>query len=362
MLIYWLLPMILLLGVITSYEDIKYGKIRNKWIFLALIYAFIVYHILFFFHNVYFLTVNNFYILIANGILSIVVGAILWRLGMWTAADAKLFFAFMILLPPALSFGRVNFYFFDYLVNTFIPLGIYLVFSTLEKTSFSSKINHVKEILKIRKLFPIALFIFVLTWPLSILARYIEVEEFSLLFVLIVALLVNKRKMLYAKNGLIVLGTFSIIRLFFDPTILFFTTWISFFWIIFIFVLVRFFLIGLSYEAFTKPIPFKSLKPGMVAAEIILKKGKIYKKEKVQYGFHRGMPMQEMNYLFKPSSVGLTKVDIKHIKSLSTKMKINDLRIQETISFAPFLFIGALLQLFLNGNVVTYIGVLIALL
>ena len=39
MLIYWFLPMILLLGIVTSYEDIKFGKIRNKWIILALAYS-----------------------------------------------------------------------------------------------------------------------------------------------------------------------------------------------------------------------------------------------------------------------------------------------------------------------------------
>ena len=35
MLIYWFLPMILFLGIVTSYEDIKFGKIRNKWVISA---------------------------------------------------------------------------------------------------------------------------------------------------------------------------------------------------------------------------------------------------------------------------------------------------------------------------------------
>ena len=40
----WLfLPAILFLGATTSYEDIKHGKIRNKWIISAIVYAAIVY-------------------------------------------------------------------------------------------------------------------------------------------------------------------------------------------------------------------------------------------------------------------------------------------------------------------------------
>ena len=35
-----LLPVIIILGIVTSYQDIKFGKIKNKWISLALIYSF----------------------------------------------------------------------------------------------------------------------------------------------------------------------------------------------------------------------------------------------------------------------------------------------------------------------------------
>lgn len=39
MLIYWFLPMVLFLGIITSYEDIHSGKIRNKWIIAGFVYV-----------------------------------------------------------------------------------------------------------------------------------------------------------------------------------------------------------------------------------------------------------------------------------------------------------------------------------
>ena len=31
MLVYWFLPMVLFLGIVTSYEDLKFGKIRNSY-------------------------------------------------------------------------------------------------------------------------------------------------------------------------------------------------------------------------------------------------------------------------------------------------------------------------------------------
>jgi len=41
--LWFFLPGILILGSITSYEDIKFGKIRNKYIIAALAYAVLVY-------------------------------------------------------------------------------------------------------------------------------------------------------------------------------------------------------------------------------------------------------------------------------------------------------------------------------
>ena len=41
-LINYFLPAIIALGVITSYEDLKYGKIKNKYVISSLIYSLIV--------------------------------------------------------------------------------------------------------------------------------------------------------------------------------------------------------------------------------------------------------------------------------------------------------------------------------
>ena len=45
--ILYFLPMIIFLGIVTSYDDIKTGKIRNKWIAFALAFSAVMNIILF---------------------------------------------------------------------------------------------------------------------------------------------------------------------------------------------------------------------------------------------------------------------------------------------------------------------------
>jgi len=85
------LPAILFLGIITSYEDIKSGKIRNKWIMSALIYAVLVNVVLVLFYP----SKNGIHLpylieLTTNSLFSVVLGFGLWYLGIWTAGDGKL--------------------------------------------------------------------------------------------------------------------------------------------------------------------------------------------------------------------------------------------------------------------------------
>jgi len=90
------LPMILFLGAVTSYEDIKQGKIRNKWILIAFAYALLANILIFWVlanspaqapRLAYFIELG---ITVA---ISLLLGFIMWWIGLWTAGDAKLFAA-----------------------------------------------------------------------------------------------------------------------------------------------------------------------------------------------------------------------------------------------------------------------------
>ncbi|MGM5483194.1 MAG: hypothetical protein ACQESF_07045, partial [Nanobdellota archaeon] len=111
-LLWFQLPMILLLGVVTSYTDIKFGKIRNKWILIALAYGTAIYFGAFLLHH---LTASSlkltlivdgkeeiysfFLQTLSNFLVSLLVGVLLWLYRMLSAADAKLYIAFSLLTP-----------------------------------------------------------------------------------------------------------------------------------------------------------------------------------------------------------------------------------------------------------------------
>ncbi|MBI2646715.1 MAG: prepilin peptidase, partial [Deltaproteobacteria bacterium] len=97
--LYYFLPAILALGIITSYEDIRYGKIRNGWVIFALVYAIIIYSALII--NAYFIgKVNTPYLieLMANIGFAVIAGFSMWYFGLWTAGDVKLFIAYSAII------------------------------------------------------------------------------------------------------------------------------------------------------------------------------------------------------------------------------------------------------------------------
>src|SRR3989338_10399892 len=95
--LYLFLPAIIALGLITSYEDVRCGKIRNKWLLISLTYFAIALVIT--------LVLNasswKGYLLVTatNALISLVAGFLLWNYGIWSAGDAKLFFVFNLLMP-----------------------------------------------------------------------------------------------------------------------------------------------------------------------------------------------------------------------------------------------------------------------
>lgn len=148
--------MLFFIGLVTSYEDIKYNKIRNKWItlglywglgalFLFLIWYFLAPSLTAFYHSkilklpasaplmVY--TFNLPFLLksFLNFIVAAVVSFIMWRANSWAAGDAKLFIVYSLLVP---LFHYQKSYLpvfpsFVLLVNIFIVYLIYFLFSAV---------------------------------------------------------------------------------------------------------------------------------------------------------------------------------------------------------------------------------------
>lgn len=155
------LPIICLIGIITSLEDISFSKIRNKWIVSGLISAFFVYFLSWVFYlysynfqlyeimkaSLYY--ISDFDKWVINLFISFLVGYLFWRIKIWGAGDAKLFICYASLIPLK-QYSKVYFgyYFasFELLMNIFIPAACLILFrSVIYFIIFLKKSNFFKD-------------------------------------------------------------------------------------------------------------------------------------------------------------------------------------------------------------------------
>lgn len=141
---YLLLPVLFLIGIATSYQDIRYGKIKNNWIINGLVWGLGVYIALYIWillsgHSDIIPKAGD-YIAYAylnqallNALISLALGYAGWYFDMLSAGDAKLFFIFSLLLP--LTFYSNTYWVlypsFALLLNIFIPVMLYLLLHSL---------------------------------------------------------------------------------------------------------------------------------------------------------------------------------------------------------------------------------------
>ena len=128
------LPIIFFIGAVTSWEDYRSGKIRNKWIKLGFYYGLAMFTLLFAFSL--FTNIGTFILPFAylkdvlyNSLLAIVLGYWLWKMKLISAGDAKLFFVFSFLLPLKYYWGSYLHIFpsFVLAVNILLPVFFFIM-------------------------------------------------------------------------------------------------------------------------------------------------------------------------------------------------------------------------------------------
>lgn len=134
--ILFLVPLFIV-GIISSYTDIKYGKIYNRLILWALIYGLGLICILFIYNALFLYQFENLVYLslvLLNALLSLITSYVLWHNRLWSAGDAKLFTIYALLLPLSFYDNYYINYFpsFNLLINLFIPVLIILSFFTIK--------------------------------------------------------------------------------------------------------------------------------------------------------------------------------------------------------------------------------------
>lgn len=351
MLVYWFLPMIVFLGIITSYEDIKFGKIRNKWVVIGIGYGILVNLNLFFLNKISLDYIIGFS---ANAMAALAAGFAIWLLNLWTAGDAKLFFAYSTLVPIYKPYSYS--FFIAYLSNTFIPLSIIFLFYILFGYSNKKKLFYLKKTFDLKTILGLMPFIFGFSWIIGMLfgiagfGRNIALS-FGLVFILYYIFdTVLKIKVLYI--GLLL----SLARLIFDKSVYSLQFIGQFLLLIFLFLLVRMLILPIGSRYLSIETKINDLKKGMVPAETIVKINGRYVKRIKGFSLMGYMRRNEIGKpLFKDLARGLSDRDISKLKSLQKKMAFKTLRVQTTVPFAPFLFLGALLTIVFQGSFVKYL-------
>ncbi len=154
----FLIP-IFIIGLITSFEDFKYGKIKNKWIKIGFLWGitifglYILWNFTFWIFEHFGISPYSFSVfkfsylgeVILNTSIALGIGFLMWFWNVWSAGDAKLFTLFSFLLPLKFYSKTYLSYFpsFALLLNIFIvALGIFLiilVFTFIHRTFIKKK-------------------------------------------------------------------------------------------------------------------------------------------------------------------------------------------------------------------------------
>lgn len=363
-----LLMGVFLLGIVTSYEDHKHRQIRNKWILLALLYALAAYIAVILLILLRGGTINIEYFRLygINVIFAFITALIIWWGGLWSAGDAKLFIAYTALIPLSLyRFGYVQ-YFPSYvlLINTFVPIFLYYTVKALVRTKSKAKVLIVKEMLHPSLLLSTALFVFGFYWPLSLLSRFVPLLQNIIVIILVLFGFLLFVKRVLRINHLYAAAVLSGLALILDFQTIFTLAYLkSFAVILLIFVFLRYFILNLTYSLFTRPVYIEDLKAGTIPAENFMKlKGEYAKKRIIPISFISSL-IDRMDGvpLFSNPPDGLTEAEVSKVQQLHSHgtIKEHSLLVHQTMSFAPFLFFGAITTTLLKGDFLTAIRVAI---
>ncbi len=131
---YLFLSVIFILGFFIVKDDIKFRRIRNKYVFAGLSAGAFLYFACFFSGSV---SADYMLKVAVNSSISLAVGFLIWRLNFWPAGDAKLFFILSLLLPLKYFSNSYLPYFpsFIILLNSFICALIFLLPILVWKTA-----------------------------------------------------------------------------------------------------------------------------------------------------------------------------------------------------------------------------------
>lgn len=366
-----LLGGLLFIGIITSREDLHYGRIRNKWVLMALGYslALTVLASLFLMAEGMPLSRNYLVQYGLNLAFALLFGILVWVAGLWSAGDAKLFLAFAALMPlPAYQHGYMqSFPAFAILINTLVPLFVIYTAVTLLRTTLRQKAEVLKGMAAPASVLKNVVIIFAFSWTGYAVAGWLAVH--SPLVNSVIAMLCGVVILGYVvgKSGVdmaTAAGAVAVIALLADYRSIMTSQFLLSFALTFLLAwFMRQFILHLGYEVFSREVFIEDLRPGMLPAENFLQLGErgiIFRKKKVlPLGFLSDfMERTEGNLLFKAARDGIAAEEAEKARLFHSErfLKHHTVRVYKTMPFAPFLFGGALLTILAQGSIIALLA------
>lgn len=339
----------ILIGILISYEDFKKSLIRNKYVLLLLIYA-LLFQLYFGIETMLF---------ISTFLSSLIISFLFWYLGMWPAGDAKLFLALSLIFPPL--FYKQSFVVMDYLVNCFVPIFFFMVFFLLIK----SRADVIKKALKYAfepyKIVLISVIFLGFAWLFTSILSLLKLPSnfFITIFAMFVAYEILRKFFTAKTETFFVLC--AIVRIIIDYNNIYTIPFLyKFFTTLFVFIVLRFFVLHIAYYSYTKKVKISQLKQGMVLAEGMVKRNKkIEKVNFLQTSMIQTLQQRKEKYIHDLGE--LTKEDVEKIIKLKEEKKIdfNEVLVFQKQPFAVFLLLGYILTLLFQGSFVNWLRMII---
>ncbi|MDP2974149.1 MAG: hypothetical protein Q8N60_03800 [Candidatus Diapherotrites archaeon] len=342
---------LLLLGFFASYTDLRSGKIHNKAVFPAIAIAFAL----------NFFSAGNWPSFLLNGFFAFLFGFLLFLARLWSAADSKLFLAFALLFPA--DFFNAQFLFFPsfaLILNAFIPAFFVMFLFALLKTSREQKIAALKSAFQPKQVASIAVILFAFYWLLSAFFSFLQIPLDFFLIILLLFFLIAAIESVFPKKLVLVCGVVSIAFLFLKFNEVILVSFVSnFFFLIAIMLFLRFFVLYLGFFSFGRRKEIAELRPGMVLLEGVYEKGGVLEKKKLFFPCLVNV-LQDIKtkYVVDISAKGISEKEIAILRKANAagKVKFHSLLVQETLPFAPILFIGVLLSLLCPSATVCFLS------
>lgn len=352
-------------GIICSYTDIKYGKIKNKWIALGLGWVVILYLSLGLYNHFYLHQPENINYLkemMLNGLIALVIGYLLWNFKLLAAGDAKLFTLYALLIP-AQFYSKAYFSQFPsfvLLINIFIPLLLFLSIKALFY-AFKNGIKKIRETKgkkvftkeSLKKLKPqivktIGVYItFICIFIILQLAMrkmfellggftksFPQFYLFLFLFFIYRFLFTFISRNKFVSFGITVIGIISAIYLLISGQTDFLITILKLAFIFMVFV-------GSFYRLLSFYIEQKEIQ-----------KVKIQNLKKGMFPSIQEIDNDLKNKLGSVGQAGLTRKQVDLIQAFFLKNPDKEIKVYKTFALAPFIFLGAVISIFTSDSLI----------